>query len=35
MYERLTSLLPEFEVGKEYGAWVINRKSKGTADDPI
>ncbi|WP_448983008.1 DUF6508 domain-containing protein [Olsenella uli] len=35
MYERLTRLLPEFGGDNEYGEWVIDRKSKGTANDPI
>lgn len=35
MFESLTKYLPQLVEGQTYGDWVIDRKSKGTTDDPI
>ena len=35
MYESLTELIPELDSAYEYGTWVVDRKHKGTANDPI
>lgn len=35
MYESLTTLIPELDSAYEYGTWAVDRKHKGTANDPI
>lgn len=35
MFESLTRYLPELDVAKSYGEWIIDHESKGTRDDPI
>lgn len=35
MYESLTELIPELDSAYEYGTWVVDRKHRGTANDPI
>ena len=35
MYESLTMLLSQFDDDEAYGEWIVDRKSKGTPDDPI
>lgn len=35
MFENLTTLLSQFDADETHGEWIVDRKSKGTPDDPI
>lgn len=35
MYESLTRFIPQLELAKSFGEWVVDREHAGTPDDPI
>lgn len=35
MYESLTRFIPQLELAKSFGVWVVDREHAGASDDPV